>query len=297
MSEQTKSTLAFHGNDELRNHMLLEVVDHIAKDAVIKGSYSVESENVMGFSGCFIGCTVHSFNPNADETTCGSLAEVEKAYNFPPSLTRICESIFEALDEDELGDFFYDVVNSASAGMDTGVNVREVPQKLVAATMMRAFNKFEPGHPGLLSRLVDLFLRQPEAAATAEEIGEILKSWYLLADAGKQATYVEAKKRDALCNFANAAADACRSLGLSPGSNRLANRLRDVCEQAVYLVWRTALAETEKTDPLRGVVAREPEHAELKQQWSDLTDLLRGKTPPDLALALSRVEETKAGDL
>ena len=76
------------------NHAQLTatVAEHIAADAVIQGTYwNAETQR-----GCFIGCLAHS----------SSAAALEAAYGIPVMLTRIAESIFEALPADEAQDFF-----------------------------------------------------------------------------------------------------------------------------------------------------------------------------------------------
>lgn len=78
--------------------MKQEVALHIEQDRVVSGL----GDYWNGEKGCFIGCLVHS----------ESAADVAAAFGMPESLTKICESIFEGLEQKEAVQFFADVPNA-----------------------------------------------------------------------------------------------------------------------------------------------------------------------------------------
>jgi hypothetical protein len=75
-----------------KNHetLTVEVEKHITADAVVQGNYW------DGSKGCFIGCLAHSSDAFV----------LEEKFGLPLPLVKICESVFEALPEDEAKAFF-----------------------------------------------------------------------------------------------------------------------------------------------------------------------------------------------
>jgi len=87
-----------------------EVASHIAADAVAQGSYTT----------CFIGCLAnHSNDPE----------HIENTYGIPKMVTRIAESIFEGLPEDEAPAFFAALPDAV--GCD-GKDLSRVPWQFLA---------------------------------------------------------------------------------------------------------------------------------------------------------------------
>jgi len=79
-----------------KNHetLTVEVEKHITADAVVQGNYWDGSKG--GSKGCFIGCLAHSSDAFV----------LEEKFGLPLPLVKICESVFEALPEDEAKAFF-----------------------------------------------------------------------------------------------------------------------------------------------------------------------------------------------
>ena len=76
--------------------------EHIAADAVVKGTYWGSFNNAVGGKGCFIGCLVHSSDAQA----------VAAKFGLPAPAVKIAEHIFEGLSDDD-GVTFFEAVPDA----------------------------------------------------------------------------------------------------------------------------------------------------------------------------------------
>ncbi|MCA0211415.1 MAG: hypothetical protein LCH74_20340 [Proteobacteria bacterium] len=98
-----------------------QVDAHVAADAVVGGRYG-ETDRAGKFTGCFIGCAVHSHavltNTVGEGVKYDDDRAVAASFGFPPPLTRICENIFEGLPRAEQPGFFKAATKAAKLGAD-----------------------------------------------------------------------------------------------------------------------------------------------------------------------------------
>lgn len=105
----------------MTNHLLTknfqklkaEVIDHVAADRVAQGSYKT----------CFIGCLANGIN---------NPKGIECKYGIPAMVTRIAESIFEGLPEDEAEGFFAEIPQAIASD---GKDLTRVGWKFLAAEL------------------------------------------------------------------------------------------------------------------------------------------------------------------
>jgi hypothetical protein len=101
--------------------MLEDTKKHIAMDVVRQGHYwrptkGGYGDEVLPPSGCFIGCLTHG--PVARDVT--------NKYGIPRQLVQELESVFEALPEDEIQEFFLNVAEAIEVDGKDLTNV--IPQ-------------------------------------------------------------------------------------------------------------------------------------------------------------------------
>ena len=113
--------LAYQNDPAMMAGLHAQVDAHVAADAVVGGRYG-QTDRAGKFTGCFIGCAVHSHAvlTNAVDANVkydDDLA-VAASFGFPPPLTRICENIFEGLPYAEQPGFFQAATKAAKLGAD-----------------------------------------------------------------------------------------------------------------------------------------------------------------------------------
>ena len=94
------SNLAFHNDPALAELVRGQVATHAAADEIVKGVYWQNGK------GCFIGCIAHSSDP----------ARVEELTGFPVMLTKLAESIFEGLPNEQAKAFLPRAMNAPKVG-------------------------------------------------------------------------------------------------------------------------------------------------------------------------------------
>ena len=189
------------------NHDTLtaEVKAHIDADAVIQRNYWYEGDNNVGGKGCFIGCLSH-----------GSDAQVlADRFGFPLMLTKVCEGIFESLDENDAKSFFGDI--PAAVGRN-GKDLTKVVWKFLALEL-RAL----PAQPSEIQDVIDPVIKGIDLLANGEEWADAAA--YAARAAAYAAAYAAA---DAARDAADAAAYAAAAAAAAAraAAARAAVRLR-----------------------------------------------------------------------
>lgn len=167
-----------------KNHNVLtaEVEAHIAADAVVQGTYW------DGSNGCFIGCMAHSYDATI----------LQERFGLPLPLVRICESIFEALPEDDAKAFFAAFPGAVARD---GKDLSRVHWKFLAAEM-RALPSQSPKVQAVIDPVIegmdllaegkawpDAYGARARAAAGAAGTVYALAAAYAAADAAYRAAY------------------------------------------------------------------------------------------------------------
>ena len=87
---------AFHGSQELKNNLLIEVEKHRVADQIVSGTYGREGSGV--WVGCGVGCSIQSYN-NLHRTNhkTDNHASYEPLFGIPQVLARLEDCMFEGM--------------------------------------------------------------------------------------------------------------------------------------------------------------------------------------------------------
>ena len=93
---------AFHGDQKIKDNLILQLQKHYESDEIIKGVYWQHGK------GCAVGCTIHS---NAHK-------EYETQYGIPEALAYLEDTIFENLPDDLAKEWPLKFIKSINVGSD-----------------------------------------------------------------------------------------------------------------------------------------------------------------------------------
>ena len=97
---KTKSMIAFHGKQKVKNKYVARLMAHHKADEIIQG------EGWNGSRGCAVGCTLDNYKHKAYETELG----------IPEGLARLEDRIFEGLPKEKAPLFAIDFLTSINVG-------------------------------------------------------------------------------------------------------------------------------------------------------------------------------------
>jgi hypothetical protein len=165
------------------------VNEHLTADAVIQGDYW----NPETKKGCFIGCLTHDSDP----------AIIADRFGIPIMVSRIAESIFEALSPEEAREFF--------AGMDTAVGSDGKDLGRVGWQFLAAELRALPEQSAEIQAVIDPVIAGMDLLANGQEwppAAEAAAAANRAADAAEATAAAAAAKRAAAAAEATAAATA-----------------------------------------------------------------------------------------
>ena len=91
---------AFHGSQELKDKLLIEVEKHRVADQIVAGTYGDNDTGV--WVGCGVGCSIKSYNNlhGTDHRT-DSHASYEPLFGIPQILARLEDRMFEGMPKED----------------------------------------------------------------------------------------------------------------------------------------------------------------------------------------------------
>lgn len=173
------------------NELQTEVVAHVVTDRVAQGSYRT----------CFIGCLAKGRNDTRF---------IENKYGIPLMVTRIAESIFEALNADEAVDFF--AATPRAIGSD-GKDLTCVGWKFLAEEL-RAL----PPVPDDIQTCIGLVIEGMDLLADGKEWPDADVTWSAVTAAREAGAWSAAAIRDTLAANAYAARAADTATWSAPAA-------------------------------------------------------------------------------
>lgn len=113
--------LAWLGDPDLKEQVVLRMKEHRAEDAIIQGNYQVYAPELASqYKGCLLGCTLPR-KVTASYTIAlhfGWHLEVQETYGILRSVAYALEAIFEDLPFEQAADFAVESIEAIPVGAD-----------------------------------------------------------------------------------------------------------------------------------------------------------------------------------
>lgn len=114
--------LAWLGDPNLKEKVVLRMKQHRAEDSIIQGYYQVYApEFASQFKGCLLGCTLPNTVSLGAPVSCWGDSwhrKVEQLYGIPSPVAYLLEAIFENLSFKDAADFAVESIEAIPVGAD-----------------------------------------------------------------------------------------------------------------------------------------------------------------------------------